>query len=150
VLDDSNIVLDPSCFPPCAMHVLRRIRDGVNLAHYERLFIVSFCSFAGMDPASIANLFRAQPDFNEQLTLRQVASIIGTDPGQKAKYKPANCARLLSVSMCFKADDPACNSAKRPVSNPMIAYKRKLYFKANPAKPQAAKAKPTRKARADG
>jgi DNA primase large subunit len=126
MLDDSNIALDPACFPPCIKNILSRIHDGINLTHSERLFVVSFCSFTGMDASSIAGIFRGQPDFNEALTIKQVASIIGTDTGRKAKYKPSNCVKLFSIGICTSEFHDGCCKTK-PVVNPMIAYKRKLY-----------------------
>lgn len=137
VMDDANIALDPTCFPPCVMQVLQRIKDGVNLTHSERLFLVSFCVFVGMDAAGIAALFRGQPDFNAELTEKQVASIIGV-AGQRTKYKPANCGRLEGVHMCSAAmrkQSPTCSNEVHPVRNPMVAYKRKLYAKTAPPKP---------------
>lgn len=147
MLDDDKITLDPTCFPPCVVHVLQRIKEGINLTHYERLFLVSFCTFVGMDAGGIAGLFRGQPDFNAELTEKQVASIIGT-AGQRTRYKPANCARLEGVHMCFKNEVQTCNNEARPVRNPMVAYKRKLYAKTAPPKPQVA-SKPARKRRTD-
>ncbi len=126
MLDDSNIALDPACFPPCIKNILSRIHDGINLTHSERLFVVSFCAFTGMDASRIASMFQGQPDFNQDLTTKQVASIIGTDASQKAKYKPANCIRLLSIGICTTEFHDDCCKTK-PVANPMIAYKRKLY-----------------------
>jgi len=118
--------LDNECFPPCVLALLEKLRSGQNLSHHQRLFLVSFLSWAKMPAASIVGLFASQPDFKPETTAYQVASI------EKGGYAPSSCGRLRSLSSC---PDPRCGAgSKVPLKNPMVFYRRALRRKADPSK----------------
>lgn len=128
LMDDANLPIDNTCFPPCIVQINEKITRGQNLTHFERLFFVSFMVFTGMTEDAIAEYFKGQPDYKPELTAKQIKSIDGSG-AQAKRYKPANCDKLNSISICFKSRDQICMNEKHPVRNPMIAYKRKLFIK---------------------
>jgi DNA primase large subunit len=107
--------VESSIFPPCIKEYISQMQDGVNLPHMARFTLVSFLHKIGMDKENIMGLFRTAPDYNEKFTSYQVNHVIGET--SSTEYSPPKCTVLQSNHLCYKGEDPVCNSAwlKHPI-----------------------------------
>jgi len=102
--------VDRYCFPPCVMHIIGRAREGINLDHHERVFLVSFLYKIGTHTDNIHELFTRQPDYDRYITDQQIGHIM------RNNYTPHACAKLKSYKYCFAEDDQACRYVKHPLN----------------------------------
>ena len=91
-LDGSDISTN---FPPCIKEILSKIKEGQNLIHNERLFIVWFLIAVNYQVDTIINLFSSMPDFNREKTAYQV------NYAKKKMYTPYKCSTLKSFNLCM-------------------------------------------------
>lgn len=102
-------------YPPCIIRILNDLRDGVNLEHSERVFLVSFLYAIGHDAEYIKTLFVKSPDYNKKMTDYQVNHII------EKPYKCPTCATMAKWGYCLK--DSSCKDNK----NPTWCFKNKFF-----------------------
>ncbi len=82
-------------FPPCVKEILSKAREGQNLIHTERLFILWFLNSLKYPEEKIINVFSTLPDFDEEKTAYQVKYAM------KKGYTPYSCKSLKSYNMCL-------------------------------------------------
>jgi len=83
-------------YPPCVLEILKKAKEGQNLVHHERLFIVWFLLALEYPVEHIVDVFSTLPDFNREKTNYQV------EYAKKKKYTPYQCSTLQSISLCMK------------------------------------------------
>ncbi len=108
-------------FPPCLRSIMVKLRNGINLPHQARFFLVTFLHKIGVSNEDIMKIFATAPDFNESMTRYQVEHITGGI--SKKEYEVPKCATLQSYGLCVKdiARDNLCN--KEWMSHPLLYYK---------------------------
>lgn len=91
-------------FPPCIKEILTRAKEGQNLIHLERLFLVFFLHALKYPNDKIVNVFSTLPDFNREKTEYQV------NFAKKKGYTPHSCSTLKSLGLCtgVKYKDEIC------------------------------------------
>lgn len=91
-------------FPPCIKEILSKVKEGQNLIHTERLFIVWFLNALKYPEDEIINIFLALPDFDRDKTGYQVRYAI------KKGYTPYSCQTLKAYNLCMakKYKDKFC------------------------------------------
>lgn len=91
-------------FPPCIREILSKLKEGQNLVHTERLYIVWFLNALKFPEEEIINIFSALPDFNRDKTGYQVRYAM------KKGYTPYSCKTLKTYSLCMakKYKDRLC------------------------------------------
>ena len=83
--------------PLCIQKLINKLREGINLTHFERFI---FTSFMGMNLKNknreeiILKYFVKQPDFSETKTRYQIHHILSK------KYFPPRCETLKRVGLC--------------------------------------------------
>jgi len=96
---------DPlNLYPPCVKEILKKMQEGQNLIHNERLFIVWFLLALEYPVEKVVDLFSTMPDFDREKTVYQV------NFAKKKKYIPYKCLTLKSLNLCFdvKYKDKLC------------------------------------------
>ncbi|KKM81863.1 hypothetical protein LCGC14_1325500 [marine sediment metagenome] len=90
--------------PPCIQEILSKLKEGQNLVHTERLYIVWFLNALKYSEEEIINIFTALPDFDRDRTGYQVRFAI------KKGYTPYSCKTLKTYSLCSakKFKDKLC------------------------------------------
>lgn len=136
---DERIDISES-FPPCAKEILRKIEEGQNIIHIERLFLVFFLHALNFPRENIIELFKRLPDFDSKIAEYQI------DFAKKKEYSPHSCQTLKSLTLCMaqKYKDEICLEgyfskkldAKRPLSHPLFYVQLKQYRKSNQQKEQ--------------
>jgi len=81
-------------FPPCIVDILKKVDEGQNLTHIERLFLVFFLHALEIPIDEIVNFFAKLPDFDRKKTEYQVKF------AKKKGYLPHSCSTLKSYSLC--------------------------------------------------
>ena len=81
-------------FPPCINDILKKVEEGQNLTHIERLFLVFFLHSLEVPIDEIVSLFAKLPDFDRKKTEYQV------EFAKKKEYLPHSCSTLKSYSLC--------------------------------------------------
>jgi DNA primase large subunit len=91
-------------FPPCTKEILSKAKEGQNLIHTERLFILWFLNALKFPEDKIINVFSTLPDFDREKTTYQVKYAI------KKGYTPYSCKSLKSYVLCManKYKDELC------------------------------------------
>ena len=119
--DFGNVVED--AFPPCLKAIIVKLRNGINLPHQARFFLVTFLHKIGVSNEEIMKIFATAPDFNESMTKYQVEHITGGI--SKKEYEVPKCATLQSYGLCVKdiAKDKLCN--REWMTHPLLYYKLK-------------------------
>ncbi len=82
-------------FPPCIKEIFKKVKEGQNLIHTERLFIVWFLNALKYPEDEIVNVFSTLPDFNREKTAYQVKYAM------KKGYTPYSCSSLKSYTLCM-------------------------------------------------
>ncbi len=95
-------------FPPCIKEYIKQVSEGVNIPHMARFTMVSFLHKIGLENQKIMDIFKTAPDFNEKVTTYQVNHITGETSG--TQYSPPKCVNLQSNHLCYKGEDPLCNT----------------------------------------
>ncbi|TFG22360.1 MAG: hypothetical protein EU533_04360 [Promethearchaeota archaeon] len=81
-------------FPPCIEEILRKVDEGQNIIHTERLFLVFFLHALQFSVEKIVDLFAKLPDFDRKKTEYQV------EFAKKKGYSPHSCSTLKSLGLC--------------------------------------------------
>ncbi|MFX1238627.1 MAG: hypothetical protein ACFFAS_19540 [Promethearchaeota archaeon] len=81
-------------FPPCLQEILTKAREGQNLVHNERLFLVFLLHAINYSVEDIVAIFSNLPDFDENKTLYQVKFAL------EKNYTPHKCDTLKSLHLC--------------------------------------------------
>lgn len=108
-------------FPPCLKSIIVKLKNGVNLPHQARFFLVTFLHKIGMKNEDIMKIFATAPDFNESMTKYQVEHITGGI--SKKEYEVPKCSTLQAYGLCIKdvANDNLCK--KEWMTHPLLYYK---------------------------
>ena len=122
-------------FPPCIQEIFSKVKEGQNLVHTERLFIVWFLNALNYPEEEIINIFSALPDFDRDKTGYQVRF------AKKKGYVPYSCKTLKTYSLCMakKFKDKLCLDGyfskkldeQRQVSHPMFYVELNMKKKKN-------------------
>ncbi len=117
--DFGNVVEE--AFPPCLKSIIVKLKNGVNLPHQARFFLVTFLHKIGVKNEDIMKIFATAPDFNESMTRYQVEHITGGI--SKKEYEVPKCATLQAYGLCVKdiANDNLCK--KDWMTHPLLYYK---------------------------
>lgn len=113
--------VDNELFPPCIVHAIGNVRNGINLAHSMRFAMTSFLVAVGMSVNEVVDLFNVSPDFDEEKTRYQIEHIAGSSGTQ---YTPPSCSTMKTYGNCQGADE----LCKR-IQHPLTYYRRKVWFK---------------------
>jgi DNA primase large subunit len=123
-------------FPPCVKEVFRKIDEGQNVIHIERLFLVFYLHALQFSINDIVNLFTKLPDFDRKQTEYQV------EFAKKKGYSPHSCSTLKSLGLCKAKEynDNLClegyHSKKydeqRKIQHPLFYLQMKQYQKFKP------------------
>jgi len=97
-------------FPPCMRALLEEALAGKNLSHSARFALASFLLNIGKTVDEIIEIFRAAPDFREDIARYQVEHIAGLR-GSKTKYTPFKCDNMRSLGLCRWK----CRGVKHPL-----------------------------------
>jgi DNA primase large subunit len=85
---------------PCVLKAMDRLVAGSNLSQFERFLVASSLLAAGAPVASVAELFKHSPDYDESITLYQVNHIAGSRGGRR--YSPPSCNKVALHGLCVK------------------------------------------------
>ena len=123
-------------FPPCVMEIFRKIDEGQNVIHIERLFLVFYLHALQFSIEDIVNLFTKLPDFDRKQTEYQV------EFAKKKGYSPHSCSTLKSLGLCKAKEynDKLClegyHSKKydeqRKIQHPLFYLQMKQFQKFKP------------------
>jgi len=102
-----KLITSKETYPPCITAILATLKKGVNLDHTSRLVLIFFLLNAEKSVEEIVDLFRAQPDFNEQKTTYYVEHAAGKR-GSGTKYSSFGCAKIKSYGLCKEEQDFWC------------------------------------------
>ncbi|MHA1238560.1 MAG: hypothetical protein ACTSSJ_04880 [Candidatus Odinarchaeia archaeon] len=115
--------IDREAFPPCIQKLLSAALNGENIPHQGRFALTAFLLNIGMDVEQVITLFKAAPDFREDLTRYQVEHISGLR-GTRVKYTPPSCDTLKTYDLCPQGHE-LCNKVKHPLTFYKRARRRK-------------------------
>jgi len=90
--------------------LLEEALAGKNLSHSARFALASFLLNIGKTVDEIIEIFRAAPDFREDIARYQVEHIAGLR-GSKTKYTPFKCDNMRSLGLCRWK----CRGVKHPL-----------------------------------
>lgn len=82
-------------FPPCVEEILRKVDEGQNIIHTERLFLVFYLHALQFSVDDIVTIFAKLPDFDRKKTEYQV------EFAKKKGYSPHSCSTLKSLGLCM-------------------------------------------------
>ena len=118
-------------YPPCVNEILKKIQEGQNLNHNERLFIVWFLLALEYPVEKVVDLFSTMPDFDREKTTYQV------NFAKKKNYIPYKCLTLKSLNLCLavKYKDELCltgygsfePSERKKIAHPLFYTRIKKY-----------------------
>lgn len=118
-------------FPPCLKEILSKAKEGENLTHIERLFLVFLLHALDYPVEKIVDIFSVLPDFNREKTLYQVNFAL------EKKYTPHKCDTLKSLNFCMakKYKDELClkgyysrkTEEQKKISHPLFYIQMKQY-----------------------
>ncbi len=111
--------LNERAFPPCLAEIIDQMKNGANVSHAGRFFLVTFLHRIGIPNDEIFKYFGDVPDFAEKITKYQIEHITGTGRGRE--YSVPSCQTLGSLGLCYKERDPLCSSGK--ISHPLSFYR---------------------------
>ncbi len=121
-------------FPPCLQEILKKAREGQNLVHNERLFLVFLLHAINYSVDDIVSIFSNLPDFDEAKTLYQVNFAL------EKHYTPHKCETLKSLHFCKASEyaDELCLKGyysrnmeqQKLISHPLTYITIKQYRKA--------------------
>jgi DNA primase large subunit len=129
----NNLDLSKS-FPPCIREIFKKVDEGQNIIHIERLFLVFFLHALEFPSDEITDIFSKLPDFDRKKTEYQV------EFAKKKGYSPHSCSTLKSLNLCMaeKYHDEVCLEGyyskvadeKRKIAHPLFYVQLKQYRKA--------------------
>lgn len=82
-------------FPPCLQEMLSKVKEGQNLSHIDRLFLVWCLNALKYPENEIVSVFSSLPDFDRDKTTYQVKYAM------KKGYTPYSCQSLKSYNLCM-------------------------------------------------
>ena len=120
-------------FPPCIAEILRKVDEGQNIIHTERLFLVFYLHALQFSVDEIVDLFAKLPDFDRKKTEYQV------EFAKKKGYSPHSCSTLKSLGLCMakKYNNQLCLEGyysrkydeQRKIQHPLFYLQMKQYQK---------------------
>ncbi|MHA1233427.1 MAG: hypothetical protein ACTSPQ_22625 [Candidatus Helarchaeota archaeon] len=124
-------------FPPCINYLLSKAKSGTNLAHFERLILVFFLLNIGMTIDEVLDIFKLQPDFDENRAKYYIEHAAGR-VGGRTRYKPYNCIKIQSFEgICQKTQDPkkwCTRTSGNIIKNPIQYYSKMIWTISNSIK----------------
>ncbi len=121
-------------FPPCIKHILSQAKEGKNLSHNERLFLVFFLHALEYPIEKIVDVFSTMPDFDREKTHYQVSF------AKNKGYTPHSCKTLKSLNLCRASEyhDDLClegyhskkKDERRKISHPLFYVQFQQYQEA--------------------
>ncbi|MFX1390547.1 MAG: hypothetical protein ACFE9Z_10825 [Promethearchaeota archaeon] len=124
-------------YPPCVKEILKKVQEGQNIIHNERLFLVWFLLALKFPVEKIIDLFSTLPDFDREKTSYQVKF------AKKKQYTPYKCLTLKSLNLCMALSykDELClegygaiePSERKKLAHP-LAYTQIKKYRANKSK----------------
>ena len=112
VTPTTQIIVEPTKYPPCVQHALDLLQRGQNIPHFGRFLMTTYLLNIGKSVDEVVSLFAKAPDFNERLTRYQVEHIAGLRGGG-TKYRPPSCRTIQAHTLCFKIE--SCDNIKNPI-----------------------------------
>lgn len=88
-----------SALPPCVKAIMDGVKAGKNVPHSARFMLASFLLSIGLSVEEVLEIFRAAPDFKEQIARYQVEHIAGLR-GSRKKYSPYKCDNMKTLALC--------------------------------------------------
>ncbi|MHA1298468.1 MAG: hypothetical protein ACTSO9_03390, partial [Candidatus Helarchaeota archaeon] len=119
-----KIITSKETYPPCIRAILTKVKEGENLDHTSRLIFLFFLLSIGKSIEEIVNLFRAQPDFNEEKTTYYVEHAAGKR-GSGTQYSSYGCAKISTYGLCRAEEDIWCRDESKKIKNPLNYFQRK-------------------------
>ncbi|MHA1377273.1 MAG: hypothetical protein ACTSRG_02715 [Candidatus Helarchaeota archaeon] len=119
-----NIITNEETYPPCIREILTRLKEGENLDHTSRLVFLFFLLNIGKNVEEIVDLFKAQPDFNQQKTTYYIEHAAGKR-GSGTQYSSYGCAKIRTYGLCRAEEDIWCRDEEKKIKNPMNYFKKK-------------------------
>jgi len=123
-------------FPPCIEEILRKVDEGQNIIHTERLFLVFYLHALQFSVDEIVDLFAKLPDFDRKKTEYQV------EFAKKKGYSPHSCSTLKSLGLCYakqynnqlclEGSHPRKYDEQRKIQHPLFYLQMKQYQKYQP------------------
>lgn len=114
-----------TAFPPCISQMYQDSLQGKNLSHDARFALASFLLKIGMTNEDVMGVFKAAPDFVQNLAQYQVRHISSKSAGEG--YTPPGCKKLQGNSLCpvylRTASDPLCTY----ILHPLAFYETRLW-----------------------
>jgi DNA primase large subunit len=110
-----------NAFPPCISQMYQDSLQGKNLSHSARFTLASFLLKIGMTNEDVMGVFKAAPDFIQNLAEYQVRHISSKTSAKSPEkgYMPPNCRWLQGLSLCpvylRAASDPLCTYVRNPL-----------------------------------
>ncbi|MBD3227208.1 MAG: hypothetical protein GF329_03385 [Candidatus Lokiarchaeota archaeon] len=125
-------------YPPCINNIISKTKNGINLSHFERLVLVFFLLNIDFTVDEILNIFKLQPDFDEERAKYYIEHAAGK-VGGRTKYKSYNCVKIQSFQgICKKDEDPWgwCTSLEKDkhIKNPLVYFSRMAWVISNSIK----------------
>ncbi len=106
-------------YPPCIRAILEDVMAGKNVPHSARFALASFLLQIGKSVDEVIDIFRAAPDFREDIARYQVEHIAGLR-GSRTKYIPFKCDNMRSLGLCRWR----CKGVKHPLQFYRLALRR--------------------------
>lgn len=98
--------------PPCISRIIKRMENGENASHFERLVVATFMIARNRNIDEIVEFFSKQPDYKYNVTKYQVEHLAGLRGGGK-KYSVPSCRMILTNGLCYP--DEYCKGIKHPL-----------------------------------
>jgi len=106
----SKVERPEDAYPPCIKAILEDALAGKNVPHSARFALASFLLQIGKSVDEVIDVFRAAPDFREDIARYQVEHIAGLR-GSRTKYIPFKCDNMRSLGLCRWR----CKGVKHPL-----------------------------------
>jgi len=98
--------------PPCISRIIKRMGNGENASHFERLVVATFMIARNRNIDEIIEFFSKQPDYKYSVTKYQVEHLAGLRGGGK-KYSVPSCRTILTNGLCYP--DEYCKGVRHPL-----------------------------------
>ncbi|NHV99337.1 MAG: hypothetical protein HA496_06745 [Thaumarchaeota archaeon] len=98
--------------PPCIDRIIKKMENGENASHFERLVVATFMIARNRSIDEIIEFFSKQPDYKYSVTKYQVEHLAGLRGGGK-KYSVPSCRTMLTNGLCYP--DEYCKGIKHPL-----------------------------------
>lgn len=115
----SKVERPEDAYPPCIRAILEDALAGKNIPHSARFALASFLLQIGKSVDEVIDVFRAAPDFREDIARYQVEHIAGLR-GSRTRYTPFKCDNMRSLGLCKWR----CKGVKHPLQFYRLALRR--------------------------